>query len=129
MTSYEKKMYDIIKKIGDEYVVIPQVNLASIIKKKNNNRYYSELFRNIDFAIFNKDMNKVLLLIEINDKTHNKVSRKDRDLKVKKICNDVGINIINFYSNYPNEESYVVNRILSEVKKSNNDVNPISETS
>lgn len=39
MTSYEKKMYDIIKKIGDEYVVIPQVNLASIIKKKNNNRY------------------------------------------------------------------------------------------
>lgn len=68
-------------------------------------------------------MNKVLLLIEINDKTHNKVSRKDRDLKVKKICNDVGINIINFYSNYPNEESYVVNRILSEVKKSNNEWN------
>ena len=52
MTIYERKMYNIIKKLENEYTIIPQLNLAAIINKKNNNKYYSELFRNIDFAIF-----------------------------------------------------------------------------
>ena len=108
MTIYERKMYNIIKKLENEYTIIPQLNLAAIINKKNNNKYYSELFRNIDFAIFDKELENILLLIEINDKTHNEYKRKDRDLKIKKICND--------YTNYPNEEEYVINRILKEIK-------------
>lgn len=34
------------------YIVIPQVNLASIITKKSDYRYNTELFRNIDFWYF-----------------------------------------------------------------------------
>ncbi len=111
MSQYERKFYNILKTLENEHTIIPQLNLASIIKKKNNNRYYTELFRNIDFAIFDKDMNKLLLLIEINDSTHKKYKRKDRDLKVKKICNDVNIKLLTFYTNYPNEKDYVLNRI------------------
>ena len=116
MTIYERRMYNIIKKLENEYTIIPQLNLAAIINKKNNNKYYSELFRNIDFAIFDKELENILLLIEINDKTHNEYKRKDRDLKIKKICNDTGIKLITFYTNYPNEEEYVINRILKEIK-------------
>ena len=111
MSQYERKFYNILKTLENEYTIIPQLNLASVIKKKNNNRYYTELFRNIDFAIFDKNMNKLLLLIEINDNTHKKYKRKDRDLKVKKICNDVNIKLLTFYTNYPNERNYVLNRI------------------
>ena len=68
MSTYERKFYNILKELEKEYIIIPQLNLATIIEKKNNNRYYSDLFRNIDFAIFDKNMNKILLLIEINDK-------------------------------------------------------------
>lgn len=116
MTIYERKMYNIIKKLENEYTIIPQLNLAAIINKKNNNKYYSELFRNIDFAIFDKELENILLLIEINDKTHNEYKRKDRDLKIKKKCNDTGIKLMPFYTNYPNEEEYVINRILKEIK-------------
>lgn len=116
MTEYENNFYNILKNLENEYKIIPQLNLASIIKKQNNNKYYNELFRNIDFAIFNKDFSKILLLIELNDKTHNSIKRKDRDLKVKKICNDANIKIIFFYSKYPNEKNYVLNRILKELK-------------
>lgn len=120
MTEYEFKFYNILKELEKDYIVLPQVNLASIIKKINNNRYYTELFRNIDFAIFTKDYKKLLLLIEINDKTHNKSNRKDRDLKVQKICNDINVSLMKFYTNYPNEKEYVINRILRKIKKTNN---------
>ncbi|MGN1324205.1 MAG: DUF2726 domain-containing protein [Bacilli bacterium] len=123
MSEYENKFYNILKELKNDYEIIPQLNLASVIEKKSKNKYYNELFRNIDFAIFTKDYKELLLLIEINDKTHNKMNRKDRDLKVKKICNEAGIKIINFYTCYPNEKDYVINRILKEI---NNGFNPTS---
>lgn len=122
MTAYEYKFYQILKTLEDEYIIVPQLNLASIVKKMNNNKYYNELFRNIDFAIFTKDYKKLLLLIEINDETHNQRKRKDRDLKVKKICNDIGVSIMTFYTKYPNEKKYVLNRIKKELNKENKTV-------
>ena len=123
MTDYEYKFYLILKELEKyNYKVIPQVNLATIVEKVNNKKYYTELFRNIDFAIFTKDYKKLLLLIEINDETHNQRKRKDRDLKVKKICNDIGVSIMTFYTKYPNEKKYVLNRIEKELNKENKTV-------
>lgn len=115
MSDYERKFYNILKDLDNDYVVVPQLNLASVVKKINNNRYYTELFRNVDFAIFSKDYTKLLLLIEINDKTHNTRKRKDRDLKVQKICNDINVKLIKFYTAYPNEKSYVLNRVKNSL--------------
>lgn len=72
MTKYERYFYDILVELEDELniKVMPQVNLASIINKEGNDKYRNELFRNIDFGIFSKDYKDILLLIEINDKTH-----------------------------------------------------------
>ena len=58
--------------------IVPQVNLASIIQKVSNSRFNTELFRNIDFGIFSADYSKVLLLIELNDESHNNFHRKKR---------------------------------------------------
>lgn len=115
MTDYEYKFYNILKELQDNYTIVSQLNLAAVVKKINNNRYYSELFRNIDFAIFTKDYQELLLLIELNDQTHNNYNRKDRDLKVKKICNDIGVKLMTFYTKYPNEKAYVINRIKNEL--------------
>lgn len=56
------------KELPEDYIVLPQVNLASIINKKENSKYRTELFRDVDFAIFSKDFQKLYLLIEINEK-------------------------------------------------------------
>lgn len=117
MTLNEIKFYETIKELKEFYEIVPQINLATIIKRKDKHRYHNELFRNIDFAIFTKDYKKLLLLIELNDESHNKINRKDRDLKVKKICNDTQTNLITFYTKYPNEKEYVINRIKNEIQK------------
>ncbi|UKI26376.1 MAG: hypothetical protein L6V91_06120 [Bacilli bacterium] len=69
--------YNILKELEDNYTIVPQLNLAAVVKKINNNRYYSELFRNIDFCyFFTKDYQELLLLIELNDQSHNNYNRK-----------------------------------------------------
>ncbi len=121
MTKTERDFYDKIKYLEPEYKVIPQVNLASIISKENNNRYYTDLFRNIDFAIFDTSLEEVLLLIELNDETHQLKKRKRRDFKIKKICNAAGIPLLFFYTKYPNEKDYVINRIRNVINKTKED--------
>ena len=117
MTDCEYEFYKKIKVLEDHFKIVPQVNLGAIINKVSKITYRGELFRNIDFAIFTKDYSKLLLLIELNDKSHNQEERKDRDQKVKKICKDAGIKLIFFYTSYSNDKEYVINRILSEIEK------------
>ncbi len=106
-----------IEKLGN-YKVVPQVNLASIIHKDSEYKFRSELFRNIDFGIFNEQF-EILLLIELNDSSHNTKERKKRDKKVQKICKDSNIKLIRFYTSYPNEKDYVIKRVLTELKTQN----------
>lgn len=86
MTDYEYKFYLILKELEKyNYKVIPQVNLATIVEKVNNKKYYTELFRNIDFVIYTKYaneksyvLNRVLASITTNNNnnielTNNKI--------------------------------------------------------
>lgn len=117
MTNNELNFYYKLIDLEKDYKIVPQINLASIIKKQNGSHFQNELFRNIDFAIFNKDYSKILLLIELNDQSHENSSRKERDKKVRAICYQAKIKLITFYTKYPNEKDYVTNRILNEINK------------
>ena len=112
MTDCEKEYYIAIKKaLNYNYIVQPQVNLASIINKNGQNKFANELFRNIDFGIFNLNY-KIILLIEINDKTHEEnKNRQARDYKVKEICEKAGIPLITFWTKYGINEEYIKKRI------------------
>ena len=116
MSDYEIMFYNRMKDLETEYNIVPQLVLSSVVDKKSKQKYSSELYRIIDFAIFSKDYSKLLLLIELNDNTHNQRKRKDRDLKVKKICNSAKIKLITFYTKYPNEKDYIINRIKKEIE-------------
>ena len=120
MTEYEKYFYKILSEnFSDKYLIMPQVNLASVVNKIKDfpKQYQNELYRNIDFGIYDKQTLLPLLLIEINDKTHNQPNRIARDKKVKEICQIAGIKLITFYSSYENKKDYVINRIVNELKK------------
>ena len=118
MTQCEKYFYDIlVENFSKDYLIMPQVNLATIINKNKDfpNQYQNELYRNIDFGIFDKVNMQPLLLIEINDKTHEQPDRIKRDLKVKEICNEANIKLITFYTKYDNKKQYVIDRIKKEL--------------
>ena len=120
MSDCEKYFYDILTKhFSSDYDIRPQVPLSSIIEKEKSfsREYQNELNRVIDFGIFNRETSEPLLLIEINDKTHNQSNRKERDKKVQFICNSAGIKLITFWTKFDNKEEYIVNRILKETNE------------
>lgn len=117
MTKQEISFYQILQYFNDKYIVQPQINLASIINK--NEKYHNELFKNIDYGIFDKNYN-LLLLIELNDGSHLLKERKKRDKNVIKICKECNIPLITFYTWYSNKKDYVIKRINKELKKTNN---------
>jgi very-short-patch-repair endonuclease len=124
MTDNELYFYNTIQIIlEDKYILWPQINLASVIKKKSIHDFYNrqnELYRNIDFGIFSKDTFELLLLIEINDNYHNIPKVRRRDHKVNRICEKAGYEIITFWTNQPNMPEYIENKIF---EKLNNNVN------
>ena len=123
MTNAELEFYNKFSVLENIYKIVPQINLATIINKISNSKYQNELYRNIDFAIFSYDYSELLLLIELNDSSHNDPKRIKRDKNIKNICNLAGINLITFYTKYPNEKNYVINRIQQEINKTINAYN------
>ena len=111
MTNCEKKYFAVIKQIiGEQYTIQPQINLASIINKTKKTTYRSELFRNIDFGIFTADF-QLIVLIEINDRSHERPEKKKRDKKVREICREAQIPLIEFWTKYGIDHSYIKKRL------------------
>lgn len=111
ITPTEKSYLTAIKKsLPKGYFVQPQINLASIIDRTDDTRFHNELFRNIDACVFNMEY-KPIVLIEINDPSHEKSDRKARDIKVKNICEEAGIQLITFWTKYGVNENYISQKV------------------
>ena len=107
MTECEKEFFAVFTEIVvDKYIIQPQINLASVVNKDTYSKHRNELFRNIDFGVFDKDY-KLRFLIEINDKTHEQKDRQERDKSVKNICNEAGIPLVTFWTKYGVNKSYI----------------------
>ena len=124
MTDCEKEYFQVLKQLVEpKYTVQPQINLATIVSKESHSKYRSELFRNIDFGIFDKDYN-IKVLIEINDKTHTQADRIQRDKKVNQICAEAGIPLITFWTKYGINPDYIKDRLEEHLDFNNNAPTP-----
>ncbi|MBR3864564.1 MAG: DUF2726 domain-containing protein [Clostridia bacterium] len=97
LTKTEIKYYNLLCSIlGDRFLVLPQINLASVIDKKGGNNFRNELFRNADFGVFDYNY-RPIFLVEINDNTHFRKDRLERDKKVNEICEKAGLPILTLW--------------------------------
>lgn len=117
MTRNEQNYYAAILKIlPSEYHLFPQVNLAAFITRTDNSKYRNELFRNVDFLITD-DRYSPKAIIEINDNTHTESGRKERDQKVRYICEEAGIPIVKLWTSYGIDSQYINNCVQHALTK------------
>lgn len=123
VTQTERPYLTAIKHIlPEQYYVQPQVCLRSIIERTDNAYYQNDLYKIVDAAVFERVTFKPVLLIEINDSTHNQPKRIERDEKVKKICEEAGLPLITFWTKFAVDEKYIQKRILEGIENSKNPV-------
>lgn len=95
--SYFKKIEDEYK---DKYYIIPQVSISSIVDVDLPKNFYAyKGYRSkidkktIDFVLFNKETFQPEIAIELDDSSHFRKDRQERDEFVNKLFEQVGIRL------------------------------------
>ena len=111
LTDIEREYFMVIQNVLPQgHFVFPQINLVAFIERTDNARYHNELFRNVDFLITDSNFAPEIVM-EINDRTHLTPERRERDEKVRNICEEAGIPIVNLWTAYGVNPEYIRKRI------------------
>lgn len=103
LTKNEWYFYKALKPIADKmgYSIITKVRLADLIKVKNRLsdkekiKYFSKIkSKHLDFILCNPDNLAPVLIIELDDNSHNRQDRKERDSFVDTALTTAGYKIL-----------------------------------
>lgn len=91
----EWEFLHILRNLLPEYEVCPQAPLVAVVDKPGA-AFRNELFRVVDYVVVEPISYKPLVLIELNDASHRRADRIERDRRVAEICADAGIPLVTF---------------------------------
>ncbi len=100
MSRAEHECYNaLVVAVGEKYHVFPQVHLPSIIDNKVVGQNWKGAFRHIsqksvDFVLCDKAYISPKLAIELDDRTHERQDRKDRDGEVERVLKNAGLPLL-----------------------------------
>lgn len=100
MSRAEHECYDALMiAVGDKYYVFPQVHLPTLIDNKVVGQNWKGAFshisqKSVDFVLCDKSYISPKLAIELDDKTHERQDRIDRDGEVERIFKDARLPLL-----------------------------------
>ena len=101
LTKNEWKFYKELKPIADElgYAVLAKIRVADLVDVKTENksewqRYFNKIkSKHIDFILAKPENLQIVLLIELDDNTHNTI-QKDRDKFIEQVYLTTGYQLL-----------------------------------
>ena len=103
LTKAEANFYKYLVQIinTEQYIIFPKVRIADIVKPKKglskkqyNSNFWRTAAKHIDFLLVEKKSYLPAICIELNDSSHNKGSRKKRDVLVNNVMASADIPMI-----------------------------------
>jgi hypothetical protein len=100
MSRAEHECYDaLITAVGEKYHIFPQVHLPSIVDNKVVGQNWKGAFshisqKSVDFVLCDKAYIAPKLAIELDDRTHERQDRIDRDGEVERVLQDAGLPLL-----------------------------------
>jgi len=100
MTQAEMNLFRRLEKVAaDRYYIFPQVHLSSLlnhtVKGQNWKAALSAIQRkSVDFALVDKVTLKTTYAVELDDSTHDRPDRQERDGRVEQYLQDAGIPLV-----------------------------------
>jgi len=104
MTQSENRFFGLlIASVGNQVNVFPQVRLSSLLYRAKGieHRYWNAALarinqKSVDYVLCDKLTGEVLLVIELDDITHDTVIRKQRDSDVNAMLKEAGVLFLRF---------------------------------
>lgn len=100
ITRAEHECFDaIVSAVGENYYVFPQLHLSTIINHRvRGQMWYGALAhinrKSVDFVLCDKKYLSPKLAIELDDSTHERADRVERDREVERILKDAGLPLL-----------------------------------
>ncbi len=100
LTKAEHEFYDaLVKVVGNDYIIFAQVHLPTLLEHKVVGQNWNAAFRHVsqksvDFVLCDKAYISPKLAIELDDKSHERPDRVDRDIEVERILKGAGLPLI-----------------------------------
>ena len=100
LTPSEHKLCDALTEaVGDRYYVFPQVHLASLVDEKIVGQSWLGAFRHIDeksvdFVLCDRKDCAPKLAIELDDPSHLRPDRQERDREVERVLKSAGLPLL-----------------------------------
>lgn len=124
MTSSELTFFKVLLlSVGNQYNIFPQIHLDAILDHKVIGQSWFGAFRHIneksvDFVLCDKDNGKPIFAIELDDPSHEREDRKERDIEVERILKDVSFPLLRIKdkSNFTSEE---ISKMVFEILNNN----------
>lgn len=97
MTRAELDLYKKLVQIcGNKYIVFPQIHLSSLLDHRVKGQNWKAAFyhingKSVDFVLVNAKTFKTSLAIELDDYTHLKRQRQERDREVELLFSSAGV--------------------------------------
>lgn len=104
MTQSENKFFKLlVESAGGQVNVFPQVRLSSLLYRAKGieRRYWHAALarinqKSVDYVLCNKLTGEILLVIELDDPTHDTAIRKKRDFEVNQMLKEAGMPFLRF---------------------------------
>ena len=105
MTRAEHEFYDVLgQAVSADFRIFAQVHLPTIIEHKIAGQNWKAAFKNIngksvDFVLCDKEHVSPVLAIELDDKTHDRPDRMERDVEVEMMLKQAGVPLLRIENN------------------------------
>jgi hypothetical protein len=118
LSSAEKSFYMVLRKaIDNKYTIFTKVGLKDIlfVKEKDYRKrtlFYNKIsLKHVDFLICESDTVKPILAIELDDTSHGREDRQERDYFVNKAFEAAGLKLLRV----ENRKAYVLDEVVKQI--------------
>ena len=118
MTNAEREFFKVLHlAVQDKYYIVPQVQLSKIVEVKGKEKWHYEYknkinLKSVDFVLFDKEYFTPQVVIELDDSSHEREDRKERDVFVDSVMEKISIRIVHIKTSYKYD---VNNHIIANV--------------
>ena len=110
--------------LGSKWYVVPQVHLSALLNHKIKGQNWNAAFKHIngksvDYVLLSKETMKPVCAVELDDSSHYRDDRIERDMEVERIFADAKIPLARLCKPEEMSRQDIVNVIAEAVKKAN----------
>jgi hypothetical protein len=101
MSKAERSFLGVLEQVSDssKYYIFPQLSLAKLVDVEKGagsyQTYYNKVDRkSVDFVLFDKGALSPVLVVELDDSSHNRENRQERDAFIDRVLAKAGLPIL-----------------------------------